>query len=343
MTPSEFGQHLFEFGNQPIGGLLVCAGGFEERSLTFLKRLRRPQAAFDDCVVLRYESQQGDNEANYHHLRAQLSRLGMSNPHVVPITSDNAVLSATQIRECIRAVTSALQRRCAYVDVSAMTHLWATVAIHASLSCALATNVIYTEAERYSPSENEMPDVVSAWAERRYEDAARFLQSKGLKEAHILPEFGGNFRPGRAACLVVFVGYEPNRIEGLVDAYAPGALIVLYGVSPHGRLKWRTDLSKDLHRDLFLRWKTREAEVSTLLVDEVRTRLEEEFDVIRAQYDVAITPQCSKMQALAAYLFWRDHPEVQLLFTSPVHFSPERYSHGAGETWVYAIPPRPSA
>jgi len=78
--------------------------------------------------------------------------------------------------------------------------------------------------------------------------------------------------------------------------------------------------------------------VSTLRVTEVLDTLEKEFRTIRDQYDVAIASQCSKMQAVATYLFWRRHPEVQLVFTSPVSFNPKRYSRGVGRTFVYEIP-----
>jgi hypothetical protein len=167
--------------------------------------------------------------------------------------------------------------------------------------------------------------------------AAEYLQSAGLKEVQILPEFAGNFRPGSQTCLIIFVGYEPNRIKGLIDIYAPSAMLVLYGRSPHHGFSWRTRLSHELHEDLFSQWLVRRAEVSTLEVDQILKALEEEFSTIREHYDVAIAPQCGKMQALAAYLFWRRHPEVQMLFTSPVRFNPSNYSEGTGRTFVYEI------
>ena len=163
------------------------------------------------------------------------------------------------------------------------------------------------------------------------------MQSTALKAIHILPEFGGNYRPGHKTCLIVFAGHEPNRIEGLVDDYAPARLIVLYGRSPHQEFQWRTRLSKDLHTDLFSKWHLREIEISTLRLDETLATLEAEFQVIREHYDVAITPMGSKMQALAVYIFWRRHPEIQLVFTTPIKFNPHRYSHQSRRTFIYKI------
>ena len=165
----------------------------------------------------------------------------------------------------------------------------------------------------------------------------KYLQSAALKAIHILPEFGGNSRPGHHTCLIVHAGHEPNRIEGLVDDYAPSRLIVVYGKSPHEKFEWRTQLSKELHKDLFSKWHVREIEISTLQLDETLGTLETEFQIIREHYDVAITPMGSKMQALAVYLFWRRHPEIQLVFTTPIKFNPDRYSRQSRRTFLYKI------
>ena len=96
-------------------------------------------------------------------------------------------------------------------------------------------------------------------------------------------------------------------------------------------------LSRALHEDLFPKWRLREAEVSTFAVTDIVEQLEDAFRILYSDYDIAIAPQCSKMQGLAAYLFWRRHPEVQLLFTIPVRFNPDHYSQGARNTYVYEI------
>jgi len=326
-----------DFSHCVEGGLLVCAGGFEDRALTFVKRLRRSKTSFERVLLLRYESQREDNRANFDSLLSQVSCLTRSKPSVVSVNADNPIKSCADIGNKVKEISGELTTATAYIDVSAMTHLWALSAIHECLIQRLQTQIVYTEARWYFPTKQEARRLLRAWSEQEYETASRYLQSKALRAVHIPPEFSGNLRPGKQACLMLFAGYEPNRVEGLVDTYAPGALVVLYGRSPRPELGWRARLSRDLHKELFSRWRLREIETSTLLVDDILAKLEEEFDVVREHYDVAVAPQCSKMQALASYLFWRRHPEVQLLFTTPVRFNPARYSRGAGKTYVYKI------
>lgn len=327
----------FDFTSELTKGLLVCAGGFEDRSLAFARRLRKRNINIEESVILQYESQREDNDTNFRELEYLLEKVTGKKPNVTPVNANTPLESCLAIKTVIEETAPGLRDYTALVDISGMTNLWALSSIHAVLRCGLDCSVIYTEARWYYPPKREQNRIVRAWKERRYDIASRYLQSSGLKAVNIPPEFVGNFRPGKQTCLIVFVGYEPNRAEGLIDDYAPGALIVLYGRSPHSQMYWRTQLSRDLHEELFSQWHIRESEISTLLPDKILEELESSFDILKEQYDIAIAPQCSKMQAVASYIFWRNHPEVQLLFTLPVRFNPNRYSKGSRTTYVYDL------
>ena len=327
----------FDFAERASAGLLIVAGGFEERAITFSKKLKKSVCSLERTLVLHYENQADDNSPNYEKLKTKLRSLTGEKSLLCTVHADKPIQSSRSIEKKIRELAGTVQDRTAIVDISGMTHLWALTTIHSCLRSGLHTLVVYTEAKTYFPTRKVRSRLLSAWKAQEYEVAAEYLQSAGLKEVQILPEFAGNFRPGTQTCLIVFVGYEPNRIKGLVDIYAPGAMMVFYGRPPHQEFSWRTRLSHELHEELFSQWLVRRGEVSTLEVNQILKALEEEYRTIRERYDVAIAPQCSKMQALASYLFWRRHPEVQLLFTSPVRFNPSNYSKGAGRTFTYEI------
>lgn len=317
-------------------GLFVGAGGFETRASAFARQLPSG-SVFSKMLLFHYKHQRVDNERGFERVRGALrTRLG-STPSELELDSEEPIASSRRIGRAINHL--AIPERTAVIDISGMTHLWALSTLHACLSRGMRTTVVYTESQSYYPRKQERQKVVNAWQKRDYAEAAKYLQSAGLGSVQILPEFGGNFRPGKRSCLIIFVGFEPNRIEGLVDAYAPGALVVFYGVSPHAEFSWRTPLSRELHAELFQRWYVKEAEVSTLTLPDICRSLEAEFQAVRDHYDVAIAPQCSKMQAVASYLFWRHHPETQLVFTSPVRFNPARYSWGAGRMFACEIAP----
>jgi hypothetical protein len=331
---------IYSFSDRTETGLVVAAGGFEDRARSFLKKTARARFSAERGVLLRYESQRLDNEpnflANWDRMMSLVSA-GSEGMECVPVSSDTPIQSCGLIRACIEQVAETLSNRAAIIDISGMTHLWALSAIHDCVSCGLRTEVVYTEAKSYRPLRSEWRTMQHALRSGKDQVVFQALQSASLKAVHILPEFGGNFRPGRQTCLIIFAGYEPNRLQGLVDDYSPGRLIVLFGRSPNRSLGWRTELARNLHQELFRTWYKREAEVSTLDVASILETLENEFAVIGEQFDVSIAPHCSKMQGVAAYLFWRRHPEVQLVFTSPVMFHRDHYSHGSGMTYTYLI------
>lgn len=316
-------------------GLFISIGGFEDRSIAFSKTLNKRNCKFEKVLILHYDSQKDDNENNFTNLKNKFESLNKKNISFVNVSSDLPIQSIQTIKNKIDSLSKKISNSRALIDISGMTHLWALGTIHACLNCNLKVRVIYSEAKSYYPLKRSKDKLVRAHNESDYETAAQYLQSKSLKSVQIHPDFAGNFRPGKLTCLIVFVGHEPNRIKGLVDQFAPGALIVIYGSSPHSQFKWRTALSKDLHKALFLNWKTREVNASTFNIDKILKILEEEYKVISDEYDVAVAPQCSKMQALASYIFWKRHPEIQLLFTSPVKFNPKQYSTGIGKTYSF--------
>lgn len=318
-------------------GLLVCCGGFEDRALTFAKRLRKVGATADSIAILHYESQREDNERHYERLQALLKGISPKDVEPVHVDASKPVISYEHIRERILEESASLGIRKVTVDVSAMTHMWALGVIHCCVAEGFDVDVVYTEANRYFPLRKDAKPLRDAWHDKDYEKAEEFLQSAALMAVHILPDFAGNFRPGHPNCLVVFAGYEPNRLEGLVDSYAPAALVVLYGMSPRPEHKWRTELSKTLHEKMFANWPRREDVCSTLSPEKALEKLEEIFCVVGHKYDLAISPHCSKMQGVASYVFWRRHPETQLIFTSPVRFKPSQYSKGEKDVYIYRL------
>lgn len=320
-------------------GLIVAAGGFEERATAFLSRVKRNKVRPEAGILFRYETQRLDNEPNFllnRDLMQALMPKGTS-LQVAQVSADSPIQSCSEIKAKIDMVAAGLINRSAFVNISGMTHLWALSAIHDCISAGLRTEVIYTEARSYYPLRPEWRKLRKALASNDDEAVYQSLQSASLKAVHILSEFGGNFRPGKQTCLVIFAGYEPNRVQGLVNDYSPGRLVVLFGRSPRPSLQWRTDLAKDLHREFLQTWYKREGEVSTGEVGSILETLEQEYSVIGEHFDLAVAPHCSKMQGVASYLFWRRHPEVQLVFTSPVKFHRNRYSEGKRKTYSLMI------
>lgn len=327
----------YNYNDKLNAGIVITAGGFEDRALTFANKLRKRNVNVENNIILRYTSQPDDNNSNYEKLFKRMKWLMEKDPYEVEIDAEMPVKSSENIKKMIENISRKCNIKTAFIDISGMTHLWAISALNACVLKGFQTNVIYTEAKWYYPKRYELNRLLRAWKNQEYMIAAEYLQSAALKSIQILPEFGGNIRSSKQTCLIIFAGYEPNRIQGLVDSYAPGALIVYYGKSPHNNLNWRNELSRELHKELFSQFRIRQVDITTFYVEDILKELNNDFSIISDRYDIAIAPQCSKMQAVGVYEFWRRHPEVQLVFTTPVKFNPNRYSRYSRETFVHVI------
>ena len=166
----------FDFTSNIKAGLLVCAGGFENRSMSFLFRLRKSRCQFEHTIVLHYESQQEDNERNFKKLTSRLQVINKQEPETVSVNAARPIMSISDIKASVQRISSQIDDRTAIVDISGMTHLWAIGTINACITCGFQTSVIYTEARWYFPLKRDWKPLVNAWNKKNYDKAAKYLQ-----------------------------------------------------------------------------------------------------------------------------------------------------------------------
>ncbi len=323
----------FNFAGKVSYGLFIAAGGFEKRALSFARRAHVHKFKIEQAILLRYITQQKDNEPNFKRLVDRVKKF-TNNIKIIDVDVGIPDRFLKELTEEVRSVSTFLESRSVTMDVSGMAHVLICCCLRAVDICALQTSVVYTEANDYYPRESKRRVVIDAVQKSNFKIMAEYLQTAGLKDIQIPTNFKGNSRPASQPCLFIMAGYEPNRVQGLIDEYAPYAIVVFYGKSPHRKFYGRQKLSIALHKDLFDGWRYREISgLSTLEVEEILVTLETEYQKLRSEYDVAITSQCSKMQTVASYMFWKKHPEIQLVFTTAVRIEPKRYSRGEGHTF----------
>jgi hypothetical protein len=331
-------QRAFDFKKSMKVSLFIAAAGFETRSLSFLRRANPALFTIDRAIILRYLNQRADNAPNLKRLTEYLRQFARLVSFVdVDVNRPNWYLPSLQKK--LEHSTRLVDRNLALVDISGMAHVLICSTLYALDRLGSTKTVIYTEALDYYPRRPEWPVIRKAIRKNDIPEVAKYLQTAGLREIQIPIVFGGNARPGYRTCLFVLVGYEPNRIQGLLDEYAPSAIVAFFGKSPHRRFLWRSRLSVELHQRVFDSWPTRKIyDLSTLDVETALEVLEAEYAALRSDYDVAVVSQCSKMQTVASYLLWRKHPEIQLVFTSAVRIDSKRYSRGEGRTYELTLP-----
>lgn len=310
--------------------VFIGAAGFEERSVAVFRHLQPGTTLFGCALIFRYRNSEPYDNERAADMRHSLETMCLEDPQIVEVDADEPTASVHRIFNAIKRARDEMGISSAIIDVSGMTQMFGISTIHGCRENGIAEAIFYSEADEYFPLENEVDALVTEVEESGTYDYWELLQSEGLRSVHIHPEFAGSLRVGHPVALTVFAGYEPSRVRGLLDEYSPACVIALYGVPPKATLEWRNRLSRRLTEPILERWPSAGQDVSTFWPDEVYERLSSLYEGMGDHYDFAIALQCSKLQMIATYWFWRDHPEIQLVFTCPIAFNRDRYSRGIG-------------
>jgi hypothetical protein len=341
-----------DFIKQRGNPLYICAGSFEDRALGIVKSLDTGgEKSLKYSIILKYGSAKKDNKKNLKFLKRSLKRLSFNLLDNVEIDIDDMLKTGNNLSNTLREIPSE-EIDSIFIDISGMTNFLILLALHRVNETFYGKEifVLYAEAQDYYPKKEEMDEILEL-VERRQDgdimELSKKLGTSGARETLIPPDFKGYFKEDYPICLIFFAGYEPSRAIGLIETYRPNLIITCYGISPHEHFKQRTEFSKNLHTkfEVFKQYSHVDTEVSTFNIQEIVSKLEEiyasadnEGKILYEKYNIAISPQCSKLQTLATYLFSLRHPDIQVVFCLPGSYNPERYSKGTGKMWMYKLP-----
>ena len=341
-----------DFIKQRGNPLYICAGGFEDRAAGIVESLDiLGEKSLKYSLILEYVPASDANKKNLQFLRHSLKRLSSNLPDNTMINIDNMLKTGNNLSNALKEIPPE-EIDSIFIDISGMANFLIPLVLHQVNETFHGKEifVLYTEAQDYYPKRNEMNEILKLVKRRENGDIRKLskkLGTSGARETLIPPDFKGYFKEDYPTCLIFFAGYEPSRAIGLIETYRPNLIIACYGISPHERFRQRTEFSKNLHEELevFKQYRHVDMEVSTFKIQEIVSKLEEIYasadnkgKILYEKYNIAISPQCSKLQALATYLFSLRHPDIQIVFCLPGSYNPKRYSEGIGKKWMYKLP-----
>lgn len=317
--------------------VLVLAAGFEDRAVGILTRGRFASESY--CVLVRFENDTVGNDQVLERFRG-VARQKFANGRVVEV-----VLSASdpgRFESDLGNVIGGLpnSRRVFGLDISGLPSYAICLAMRALRSHRPGERllVFYTAAQEYNPSRTEYDQMMKGRA-----GEIEFLPRSMALEMDtnlVLEAFGGYRSQNARSCLAIFAGYEVHRSAGVIDAINPSLLLLMYGRPGDDSLAWRLELSKALHRKFEQGRQTATEIVSTLQVSEAVSVLENYYEYLIDDYDLVISPICSKMHVVATYLFWERFGEAQLTFPVPIGYDPKAGPRGIGVSYSLALAPQ---
>lgn len=316
---------------------LLLAAGFEERAFAVLANGRFSADA--SCVLIRFRNSVPGNDTVFQsYLEAACEQFSRRKIHVLDLEQDHPARFERELAQLLSSLPSGARRF--GIDVSGMPSYATCMALKALRRHRQQDPliVLYTAALDYNPNRSEYDKLVA----RGGDEIELIPHSMALEmdENLQLDSFSGYRSQSAKSCLAILTGYEVHRANGVVEAVNPALLLLLYGRPGDKSLDWRLDLSKRLHRKFERGRRTATEIVSTLHFDEAIRVLERYYHYLIDDYDLVVAPIGSKMHTLAAYLFWEQFGEVQLMFPMPIGYDPAHRPTGVGKTYQVILEPQ---
>jgi hypothetical protein len=316
---------------------IVLAAGFEDRAYAALERGRfRPDA---HCILIRFvNSITGNRTVFRRYLEIARTRFSEEFIHIVELHHDHPARLEPDLTHQLSRLPRAIRHL--GLDLSGLPAYASCMALK-TLRAQRAENpltVIYTAALQYNPSRVEYDELIASSGDEI--ELLPHAMALEMDQNLQLDSFSGYRSQNAKTCLAILAGFEAHRANGVVEDTNPALLLLLYGKPGDPSLDWRLDLSRRLHRKFERGRRAATETVSTLQFEETVDVLERYYNYLIDDYDVVLAPIGSKMQTLAAYLFWERYGETQLMFPTPIGYDPARSPQGAGITYAVTLEPK---
>jgi hypothetical protein len=299
---------------------MVCAEGFEDRSLSFASTIR--QIAFANTFVITYRP---IRKSRLPELMSACAACSRASPE--PITYDRFRPAgfeseiASRLKETLKHIDEIV------IDISVMSKLMILILLNAVSTYSGKVRIIYSEPLDYAPTRSIFEENL------RTLQMAAALPSYGVHDVVRTPMLTSVIMQRSPAIIVAFTSFNEKLIRALLSNFNPTHLFLINGVPP--TLSWREDATQRIHADILNDYRgdnpiddlgKMQRRASTLYYDET-------FSVVGGIYReycvsnrIVLAPTGSKMQALGCALVKLCCPDVHIEYPTPESFLIDGFS-----------------
>jgi len=320
------------------GDTIIHAPGFEDRTMGFAGGLTADRRA--RAVLLDYRPFNPKNRVA--DVRKALSDSGITVSDGDLLIYDRFV--PDNFEERLSTCLIEQRTRRAVIDISSMSKLAILLVLEVCRKLNLDTQIMYSEAESYGPTQTEF----HLARERKEIHRPTLHVFTGVHGVVRVDSLASVAMQGQPTAAIVFMSFNDALTQLLLNTVYPGRLFLINGRPPvHS---WREAATAWVHEEVRREWEednllgapdetgerlpTRVA--STLDYRESMTLLLELYWGLSATHRVLLAPSGSKMQTVACYLMKALHPDIHIEYPSPEGFAPE-YSSGTGKRWLVSL------
>ncbi len=292
--------------------LFICCASFEERSIAAAERLSGNfRVRFSIIFVIEEPNYQQQIDTNLFKLQGMLSRKTSEGVFVIRCQRDDPPEGISQLK--------GVWKRCRpkdedephiTLDISGFSKIYLLGLMHylvAELNLGLP-RILHTT-QTYAPS--------------------RLTQ--GVHQITTVANFFGSMSMEKETILVLFLGFEAERSLSVWKQFNPSRTICLITSPRDGNEEYLRYAEKN--NDFLLSQPN--VEVRQAAADSpyhVRNTLESIYDEFKSTANMIIGPFGTKPQTVGIFIFWLEHPRIQVVYSFPNEYTKSYLNRKPGKT-----------
>lgn len=299
----------------------ICPVSYEERSLSIARAIEKSNLS--KSLLLWNSDYLASVKENVSTLKGIFGNVSEE----IELRTDNPLLTADNLRERVLPIIEKTTGLC-LIDITSFTHEHLLILIRLMIEFAPKKKIklVYSGADEYSTN---------------YEGADKWL-SKGLSTIRTVLGYPGIMLPSQKLHLIILVGFEAERAELLIFNSEPALLTLGLGRRKQSVTEELYETNVVFHKKVesFVRETLHVLEsvqqFSFSCVDPIQT-MNDIIEVVNKtpEYNTVICPLNTKPSTLGAALAATKCEKIQIIYTQPIEYNIEGYSHPSQSFTLY--------
>ena len=179
----------------------------------------------------------------------------------------------------------------------------------------------------------------AAYGDRLTYDKEGWL-SKGVKDILPVPGFNGRQSVRKRSMLVVFVGYESERLHITIRNLEPDAIVLVGQDEGQQHIAGAGEKANRLCETVALEYKDKVIKTLDVGSREYLRARDVVFSIASeygAEYNLSVAVFGTKLQILGVMLACRSNKNNQIIYTHPQVYNVDDYSRGVGGMWAMKV------
>ncbi len=302
--------------------MFICSSSFEERCLIIPEAVR--SNPFKRVLICHFSN-------NYEIANINLNKLkkGLVNHEVIEFRKDNPIKNLDRIVQSINSfrISSKEKQLNILIDITTFTHEMLMILLYLFnryfTHPAFNVKYLYNSATDYSLNE----EFDSKWL------------SKGVGQIRSVLGYGGQMLPAKKTVLIIFVGFEDERVKSIIDLFEPNKVLIGHA-SLEGAINEKLQLrNKSIFERLIktLKIDVETFEFSCKTPDDATTLLNRFIARHSEEYNIIVASLNNKLSTIGCAFSAMQNPDVQICYATALSYNIHGYSNPGENAYIIDI------